>query len=219
VPAAPAGVGAAQAHRVELADIVRAHGAAYQHTHPLCRAQRRALRAIAECRSAALGGHRPAALRPRSASPRRRSRRHRRPPHLGPNPSPSTSTSTASSRAAPSRRMTLVGSPARPPGTPHEPRRPPRQTAASSRPSGCAPPCALALVAVYPRPASCRGPPSRALPPSPIDGDGTLRTPSPARVCSASRAAPTIESPYVMHPRGLVQLVLSAMRGAQRIKA
>jgi hypothetical protein len=37
-PAAPAGVGAAQARRVELADIVRAQGAAYQHTHPLCRA-------------------------------------------------------------------------------------------------------------------------------------------------------------------------------------
>jgi Putative transposase/Transposase zinc-binding domain len=58
VPAAPAGVGAAQAHRVELADIVRAHGAAYEHAHPLCRAQRRALRAIAACRTAALGGHR-----------------------------------------------------------------------------------------------------------------------------------------------------------------
>jgi len=57
-PSAPAGVGADQAHRVELADIVRAHGAAYQRAHPLCRAQRRALRAIATCRTAALGGHR-----------------------------------------------------------------------------------------------------------------------------------------------------------------
>ena len=57
-PAAPAGVGAARMARVELADIVRAHGAAYQRAHPLCRAQRRALRAIARCRTAALGGHR-----------------------------------------------------------------------------------------------------------------------------------------------------------------
>ncbi len=58
MPAAPAGGGADRARRVELADIVRAHGAAYQHAHPLCRAQRRALRAIADCRTAALGGHR-----------------------------------------------------------------------------------------------------------------------------------------------------------------
>ena len=43
---------------VELADIVRAHGAAYQSTHRLSRAQRRALRAIELCRTAALGGHR-----------------------------------------------------------------------------------------------------------------------------------------------------------------
>jgi hypothetical protein len=57
-PAAPAGVGAARARRVELADIVRAHGAAYDHAHRLCRAQRRALRAIAACRTAVLGGHR-----------------------------------------------------------------------------------------------------------------------------------------------------------------
>lgn len=56
--AAPAGVGAERARRVELADIVRAHGAVYQPAHPLCRAQRRALRAIATCRTAALGGHR-----------------------------------------------------------------------------------------------------------------------------------------------------------------
>jgi hypothetical protein len=57
-PSALAGVGAGRAPRVELADIVRAHGAAYQRAHPLCRAQRRALRAIAVCRTAALGGHR-----------------------------------------------------------------------------------------------------------------------------------------------------------------
>jgi hypothetical protein len=58
VPAAPAGGGIDRARRVELADIVRAHGAAYQHAHPLGRAQRRARRAIADCRTAALGGHR-----------------------------------------------------------------------------------------------------------------------------------------------------------------
>jgi len=57
-PSALAGVGAARPRRVELADIVRAHGAAYQRAHPLCRAQRRALRAIAACRTAVLGGHR-----------------------------------------------------------------------------------------------------------------------------------------------------------------
>jgi hypothetical protein len=33
-------------------------GAAYQRAHLLCRAQRRALRAIAACRTAVLGGHR-----------------------------------------------------------------------------------------------------------------------------------------------------------------
>ncbi|TPW18981.1 MAG: putative transposase, partial [Elusimicrobia bacterium] len=38
--------------------IVRAHGPAYARTHALSRAQRRALRAIARCRTAALGGHR-----------------------------------------------------------------------------------------------------------------------------------------------------------------
>ncbi len=43
--------------RVELADLVRAHGAAYRQTHPLPRGQHRALRAIAACRTAALGGH------------------------------------------------------------------------------------------------------------------------------------------------------------------
>src|SRR5213596_184491 len=57
-PSAPAGVGAERTSRIELDTIVRAHGAAYQRAHPLCRAQRRALRAIATCRTAALGGHR-----------------------------------------------------------------------------------------------------------------------------------------------------------------
>jgi len=57
-PAALAGVGAARIPRIELADIVRAPGAAYQRAQPLGRAQRRALRALAACRTAALGGHR-----------------------------------------------------------------------------------------------------------------------------------------------------------------
>lgn len=56
-PGAPGAV-AERGSRVELADIVRAHGAAYQQAHVLSRAQRRALRAIATCRTAALGGHR-----------------------------------------------------------------------------------------------------------------------------------------------------------------
>src|SRR5712691_1399183 len=43
---------------VEVADIFRAHGAAYRHTHALSRAQRRAMHAIETCRTAALGGHR-----------------------------------------------------------------------------------------------------------------------------------------------------------------
>ncbi len=61
MPPAPAPAPAPRASRgarVELADIVRAHGAAYRRTHPLARAQGRALRAIAQCRTAALGGHR-----------------------------------------------------------------------------------------------------------------------------------------------------------------
>jgi len=57
VPAAPAP--APRAGRgLELAEIVRAHGAAYRQTHPLARAQRRTLYAIEMCRTAALGGHR-----------------------------------------------------------------------------------------------------------------------------------------------------------------
>ena len=61
MPPAPASSEAPRASRggrVELADIVRAHGAAYQRTHVLARTQGRALRAIAQCRTAALGGHR-----------------------------------------------------------------------------------------------------------------------------------------------------------------
>jgi hypothetical protein len=43
--------------RLELADIVRAHGAAYRRRHRLAHVQTVALRAIARCRTAALGGH------------------------------------------------------------------------------------------------------------------------------------------------------------------
>ena len=42
--------------RVELADIVRGHGAAFRVAQPLCVVQHRALRAIERCRTAALGG-------------------------------------------------------------------------------------------------------------------------------------------------------------------
>jgi hypothetical protein len=55
-PPTEAAVGARQP-RWELADIVRRHGARYRATHALSRAQRRALRAVEQCRTAALGGH------------------------------------------------------------------------------------------------------------------------------------------------------------------
>lgn len=42
--------------KVELADIVRRHGAAFRAAHRLCGVQHRALRAIERCRTAALGG-------------------------------------------------------------------------------------------------------------------------------------------------------------------
>ncbi len=42
---------------LEVADIFRAHGAEYLHTHRVTEAQRRVLRAIVQCRTAALGGH------------------------------------------------------------------------------------------------------------------------------------------------------------------
>lgn len=41
----------------EVADVVHAYGASFLSTHPTCGAQRRVLRAIARCRTAALGGH------------------------------------------------------------------------------------------------------------------------------------------------------------------
>jgi predicted Zn-ribbon and HTH transcriptional regulator len=43
--------------RLEVADIVRAHGEAYLHRHPVTADQRRVLLDIAACRTAALGGH------------------------------------------------------------------------------------------------------------------------------------------------------------------
>ena len=42
--------------KIELADIVRRHGAAFRAAHRLCPVQHRALRAIERCRTAALGG-------------------------------------------------------------------------------------------------------------------------------------------------------------------
>jgi hypothetical protein len=53
VPARQTG---ARSRKVELADIVRAHGAAFRAAHGLCSVQHRALRAIECCRTAALGG-------------------------------------------------------------------------------------------------------------------------------------------------------------------
>ena len=46
----------ARSGRLELADIVRAHGAAFRDAHRLCPVQHRALRANERCRTAALGG-------------------------------------------------------------------------------------------------------------------------------------------------------------------
>lgn len=48
---------ARERRRVELADIVRTHGPAVRQAQRLTRGQHRALRAIAACRTAALGGH------------------------------------------------------------------------------------------------------------------------------------------------------------------
>jgi hypothetical protein len=57
--AVPRGTAVAVARpRLELADIVRAHGGPYRRTHRLTTGQHRALRAIAACRTAVLGGHR-----------------------------------------------------------------------------------------------------------------------------------------------------------------
>jgi hypothetical protein len=53
--AAPAAAGRSP-RAVELADIFRAHGPAYRQTRTLARVQRRAMRAVESCRTAALGG-------------------------------------------------------------------------------------------------------------------------------------------------------------------
>lgn len=50
-------VGAHAGRRVELADVVRQHGAELLQRQPLTPVQRRALRAIEQCRTTALGGH------------------------------------------------------------------------------------------------------------------------------------------------------------------
>jgi hypothetical protein len=42
---------------IELGDVVRACAQEYLHTHPSSIEQRKVLRAIAACRTAALGGH------------------------------------------------------------------------------------------------------------------------------------------------------------------
>jgi hypothetical protein len=55
----PRGTAVARAsRRLELADIVRAHGDRYRQTHRLAKVQHVALRAIAACRTALLGGRR-----------------------------------------------------------------------------------------------------------------------------------------------------------------
>jgi Putative transposase/Transposase zinc-binding domain len=59
VCAVPTGTAVARVRSgLELADIVRAHGDAYRRTHQLAKVQHTALRAIATCRTAVLGGHR-----------------------------------------------------------------------------------------------------------------------------------------------------------------
>jgi hypothetical protein len=55
--AAAAGAQAAPRPLYEVADVVRGYGEQYLRTHPSTGAQRRVLRAIAHCRTAALGGH------------------------------------------------------------------------------------------------------------------------------------------------------------------
>ncbi len=42
---------------LEVADIFRQHGSSFRLTHPLSPEQRRVMRAIEQCRTAALGGH------------------------------------------------------------------------------------------------------------------------------------------------------------------
>jgi len=57
-PVAPRATAAIASLRLTLADLVRAHGDAYRRAHRLARVQTLALRAIAACRTALLGGRR-----------------------------------------------------------------------------------------------------------------------------------------------------------------
>jgi len=57
-PVATKATAAIASTRLTLADIVRAHGDVYRRTHRLATVQTLALRAIAACRTALLGGHR-----------------------------------------------------------------------------------------------------------------------------------------------------------------
>jgi len=57
-PVASGATAATASIRLTLADIVRANGDAYRRTHRLAKVQARALRAIAACRTALLGGRR-----------------------------------------------------------------------------------------------------------------------------------------------------------------
>jgi hypothetical protein len=57
-PATAAGASPApQRPRFEVADVVREYGAAFRATHPVSHEQARVLHAMAQCRTAALGGH------------------------------------------------------------------------------------------------------------------------------------------------------------------
>ena len=56
-PTAPAPLTHPVPPRFEVADIVRAYGATFRATHVVSHEQARVLRAIAQCRTAVLGGH------------------------------------------------------------------------------------------------------------------------------------------------------------------
>ena len=43
--------------RLELADILRAHGPAYRAQHPVSPEQAKVMTSLVQCRTAALGGH------------------------------------------------------------------------------------------------------------------------------------------------------------------
>ena len=56
-PTAPAVLAHPSPPPFEVADVARAYGAAFRTTHHISHEQARVLRAIAQCRTAALGGH------------------------------------------------------------------------------------------------------------------------------------------------------------------